>query len=155
MIALGGSAVMDAAKVAPLCVRRRRSSSLLTNLATENKVGVVDPCILADIAIVDPTLTDGLPPRSRRPRAWTRSCMQLRLSSPGWPSLRNRSLDLELVEKPPRRGRPLSLTTRVFLAVCRAGVNKGLILWIGAKVDSLKSSRTLYYGNYHRCAKPS
>jgi hypothetical protein len=29
-----------------------------------------------------------------------------------------KSVDLELVENPPRRGRPLSLTTRVFLAVC-------------------------------------
>jgi alcohol dehydrogenase class IV len=36
--------------------------AILTDVATGNKVGVVDPCILADIAIVDPTLTDGLPP---------------------------------------------------------------------------------------------
>ena len=36
--------------------------AILTDEATGNKVGVVDPCILADIAIVDPALTDGLPP---------------------------------------------------------------------------------------------
>ena len=36
--------------------------AILTDAATGNKVGVVDPCILADIAIVDPALTDGLPP---------------------------------------------------------------------------------------------
>ena len=35
--------------------------AILTDAATGNKVGVVDPCILADIAIVDPALTDGLP----------------------------------------------------------------------------------------------
>ena len=35
--------------------------AILTDQATGNKVGVVDPCILADIAIVDPALTDGLP----------------------------------------------------------------------------------------------
>jgi alcohol dehydrogenase len=35
--------------------------AILTDTATGNKVGVVDPCILADIAIVDPALTDGLP----------------------------------------------------------------------------------------------
>ena len=35
--------------------------AILTEPATGNKVGVVDPCILADIAIVDPALTDGLP----------------------------------------------------------------------------------------------
>jgi len=35
--------------------------AILTDSATGNKVGVVDPCILADIAIVDPALTDGLP----------------------------------------------------------------------------------------------
>lgn len=35
--------------------------AILTDEATGNKVGVVDPCILADIAIVDPALTDGLP----------------------------------------------------------------------------------------------
>jgi alcohol dehydrogenase class IV len=35
--------------------------AILTDPATGNKVGVVDPCILADIAIVDPALTDGLP----------------------------------------------------------------------------------------------
>jgi alcohol dehydrogenase class IV len=34
--------------------------AVLTDPATGNKVGVVDPCILADIAIVDPALTDGL-----------------------------------------------------------------------------------------------
>ena len=36
--------------------------AILTDTATGNKVGVVDPCILADIAIMDPALTDGLPP---------------------------------------------------------------------------------------------
>ncbi len=36
--------------------------AILTDAATGNKVGVVDPCILADIAIVDPALMDGLPP---------------------------------------------------------------------------------------------
>jgi alcohol dehydrogenase len=36
--------------------------AILTDEATGNKVGVVDPCILADVAIVDPALTDGLPP---------------------------------------------------------------------------------------------
>jgi len=35
--------------------------AILTDPATGNKVGVVDPCILADIAVVDPALTDGLP----------------------------------------------------------------------------------------------
>jgi alcohol dehydrogenase len=35
--------------------------AILTDPTTGNKVGVVDPCILADIAIVDPTLTDRLP----------------------------------------------------------------------------------------------
>jgi alcohol dehydrogenase len=35
--------------------------AILTDSASGNKVGVVDPCILADIAIVDPALTDGLP----------------------------------------------------------------------------------------------
>ncbi|MEP6669166.1 MAG: iron-containing alcohol dehydrogenase [Chthoniobacter sp.] len=35
--------------------------AILTDPATGNKVGVVDPCMLADIAIVDPALTDGLP----------------------------------------------------------------------------------------------
>ena len=35
--------------------------AILTDAATGNKAGVVDPCILADIAIVDPALTDGLP----------------------------------------------------------------------------------------------
>ncbi|MFA6546183.1 MAG: iron-containing alcohol dehydrogenase, partial [Limisphaerales bacterium] len=37
--------------------------AILTDATTGNKVGVVDPCILADIAIVDPALTDGLPPQ--------------------------------------------------------------------------------------------
>ena len=37
--------------------------AILTDTATGNKVGVVDPCLLADIAIVDPALTDGLPPQ--------------------------------------------------------------------------------------------
>ena len=35
--------------------------AILTDEATGNKVGVVDPHLLADIAIVDPALTDGLP----------------------------------------------------------------------------------------------
>jgi alcohol dehydrogenase class IV len=35
---------------------------IFTDPVTTNKVGVVDPCILADIAIVDPALTDHLPP---------------------------------------------------------------------------------------------
>ncbi|MDR3405723.1 MAG: iron-containing alcohol dehydrogenase [Chthoniobacter sp.] len=35
--------------------------AILTEPSTGNKVGVVDPSILADIAIVDPALTDGLP----------------------------------------------------------------------------------------------
>jgi alcohol dehydrogenase class IV len=35
--------------------------AILTDTVTGNKIGVVDPCILADIAIVDPALTDGLP----------------------------------------------------------------------------------------------
>ena len=35
--------------------------AILTDTITGNKVGVVDPCLLADIAIVDPALTDGLP----------------------------------------------------------------------------------------------
>jgi alcohol dehydrogenase class IV len=93
VIALGGGSVMDAAKVAALCVRHGRMAreflgirragarglptvlipttagtgseatfvAILTDTATANKVGVVDPCILADIAIVDPVLTDGLP----------------------------------------------------------------------------------------------
>lgn len=36
--------------------------AILTDESTGNKVGVVDPCLLADIAIVDPALTDQLPP---------------------------------------------------------------------------------------------
>jgi len=36
--------------------------AILTDPVTGNKAGVVDPCILADVAIVDPELTDGLPP---------------------------------------------------------------------------------------------
>ena len=35
--------------------------AILTDPATGNKVGVVDPCILAEIAIVDPALTDDQP----------------------------------------------------------------------------------------------
>jgi len=94
VIALGGGSVMDAAKVAALCVRHGKPArefigigkaggrglptllipttagtgseatfvAILTDPATGNKVGVVDPCILADIAVVDPALTDGLPP---------------------------------------------------------------------------------------------
>src|SRR5215469_7191054 len=93
VIALGGGSVMDAAKVASLCVRHGKAArefvgigkaggrglptvlipttagtgseatfvAILTDSASGNKVGVVDPCILADIAIVDPALTDGLP----------------------------------------------------------------------------------------------
>jgi len=37
--------------------------AILTDDATGNKAGVVDPCLLPDVAIVDPELTDGLPPR--------------------------------------------------------------------------------------------
>jgi len=36
--------------------------ALLTDTETGNKVGVVDPCLLADCAMVDPALTDALPP---------------------------------------------------------------------------------------------
>ena len=36
--------------------------AILTDTAAGTKVGVVDPSLLADIAIVDPALTDGLPP---------------------------------------------------------------------------------------------
>ena len=36
--------------------------AILSDPATGNKIGVVDPRMLADIAIVDPALTDGLPP---------------------------------------------------------------------------------------------
>jgi alcohol dehydrogenase len=35
--------------------------AILTDPVTGNKVGVLDPCLLADIAVVDPALTDGLP----------------------------------------------------------------------------------------------
>ena len=35
--------------------------AILTDAKTGNKVGVVDPCLLADIAIIDPALTDRLP----------------------------------------------------------------------------------------------
>lgn len=35
--------------------------AILTDAAAGNKVGVVDPAMLADIALVDPSLTDGLP----------------------------------------------------------------------------------------------
>jgi alcohol dehydrogenase len=35
--------------------------AILTDSATGNKTGVVDPSILADIAVLDPALTDGLP----------------------------------------------------------------------------------------------
>jgi alcohol dehydrogenase class IV len=35
--------------------------AILTDPATGNKVGVVDPNILADMAVLDPALTDGLP----------------------------------------------------------------------------------------------
>jgi alcohol dehydrogenase len=36
--------------------------AILTDPQTGNKVAVVDPCILADLGLVDPALTDGLPP---------------------------------------------------------------------------------------------
>ena len=36
--------------------------AILTDNHSGNKVGVVDPVLLADIAVVDPSLTDGLPP---------------------------------------------------------------------------------------------
>jgi alcohol dehydrogenase class IV len=36
--------------------------AILTDPTSGNKIGVLDPCLLADIAIVDPALTDGLPP---------------------------------------------------------------------------------------------
>lgn len=36
--------------------------AILTDSNSGNKVGVVDPALLADIAVVDPSLTDGLPP---------------------------------------------------------------------------------------------
>jgi len=36
--------------------------AILTDTKSGNKVGVVDPVLLADIAVVDPSLTDGLPP---------------------------------------------------------------------------------------------
>jgi len=35
--------------------------AILTDKLSGNKVGVVDPCLLPDIAIVDPSLTDSLP----------------------------------------------------------------------------------------------
>jgi alcohol dehydrogenase class IV len=35
--------------------------AILSDPSTGNKVGVVDPAILADVAIVDPSLTDSLP----------------------------------------------------------------------------------------------
>jgi alcohol dehydrogenase class IV len=35
--------------------------AILTDEETGNKVGVVDPCLLADVAVVDPALTDALP----------------------------------------------------------------------------------------------
>lgn len=35
--------------------------AILTDETTGNKAGVVDPCLLPDVAIVDPALTDGLP----------------------------------------------------------------------------------------------
>lgn len=93
VIAVGGGSVMDAAKVASLCVRHGKPArdflgigraggrglptvlipttagtgseatfvAILTDEATGTKSGVVDPCLLPDIAIVDPALTDGLP----------------------------------------------------------------------------------------------
>ncbi len=94
VIALGGGSVMDASKVASLCVRYRKPArdfvgtgkaggrglptvlipttagtgseatyiAILTDTANDIKVAVYDPSILADIAIVDPALTDVLPP---------------------------------------------------------------------------------------------
>jgi alcohol dehydrogenase class IV len=38
------------------------SVAILTDTEAGTKVGVVDPSILADVAVVDPALTDGLPP---------------------------------------------------------------------------------------------
>lgn len=93
VIALGGGSVMDAVKVAALCVRHGKPAraflgigmaggrglptvlipttagtgseatfvAILTDEATGNKSGVVDPCLLPDVAIVDPALTDDLP----------------------------------------------------------------------------------------------
>lgn len=93
VIALGGGSVMDATKVASLCVRHGKPArdfigtgkagsrglptilvpttagtgseatyiAIITDTASGNKVAVYDPCLLAEIAIVDPALTDGLP----------------------------------------------------------------------------------------------
>ncbi|MFN9986733.1 MAG: iron-containing alcohol dehydrogenase, partial [Pirellula sp.] len=36
--------------------------AILTDTHSGNKIGVVDPALLADIAVVDPSLTDALPP---------------------------------------------------------------------------------------------
>jgi alcohol dehydrogenase len=117
VIALGGGSVMDAAKVASLCVRHGKAArefvgigkaggrglptvlipttagtgseatfvALLTDPATGNKVGVVDPCILAGTAIVDPTLTDGLAAQVTASAGMDALVQPLRLSSPGWP----------------------------------------------------------------------
>lgn len=93
LIGLGGGSVLDATKVAAVCVRHGRPAAayfgvrtvrqrglptvlvpttagtgseatfvaILTDTASDVKVGVVDPCLLADVAIVDPALTDTLP----------------------------------------------------------------------------------------------
>ena len=36
--------------------------AIFTNPGTGNKVGVVDPCLVPDVVLLDPALTDGLPP---------------------------------------------------------------------------------------------
>jgi alcohol dehydrogenase class IV len=36
--------------------------AIFTDPATGNKVGVVDPCLVPDVVLLDPELTDGLPP---------------------------------------------------------------------------------------------
>lgn len=93
VVGLGGGSVMDATKVAAVCVRQDRTAAscfgirtigrrglptilvpttagtgseatfvaILTDTTRDVKVGVVDPCLLADIAVVDPALTDTLP----------------------------------------------------------------------------------------------
>lgn len=35
--------------------------AIFTDVATGNKVGVVDPCLVPDVVLLDPALTDGLP----------------------------------------------------------------------------------------------
>jgi alcohol dehydrogenase class IV len=36
--------------------------AIFTDTVTGNKVGVVDPCLVPDVVLLDPALTDGLPP---------------------------------------------------------------------------------------------